>query len=116
MRKEEINIKVELDENNVPENIYWEATDSDNKDVVPVKAIMLSVWDHNYGNTLNTNIWTKEMPLDEMKLFFYQTLLTMGDSFLRAAGNQPLETAVIEDLRDYCLHFADKMELNIRRS
>jgi gliding motility-associated protein GldC len=47
------------------------------------------------------------MPVDEMKQFFYETLMTMGDSFLRATG----ETNIVEDLRDYCAHFADKMDL-----
>jgi gliding motility-associated protein GldC len=47
------------------------------------------------------------MPVDEMKRFFYETLQTMGDSFLRATG----EKNIVEDLRDYCAHFADKMEI-----
>jgi gliding motility-associated protein GldC len=47
------------------------------------------------------------MAVDEMKRFFYETLQTMGDSFLRATG----ETNIVEDLRDYCAHFADKMEI-----
>jgi gliding motility-associated protein GldC len=47
------------------------------------------------------------MPVDEMKRFFFETLQTMGDSFLRATG----ETNIVEDLRDYCAHFAEKMEL-----
>jgi len=29
----------------------------------------------------------------------------MGDSFLKATG----EKLIVEDLRDYCAHFADKM-------
>jgi gliding motility-associated protein GldC len=45
------------------------------------------------------------MPVDEMKRFFYETLQTMGDSFLKATN----ETLIVEDLRDYCAHFADKM-------
>jgi hypothetical protein len=42
-----------------------------------------------------------------MKRFFHETLLTLGDSFLKATG----ETNIIEDLRDYCAHFAEKMEI-----
>ena len=44
---------------------------------------------------------------EEMKQFFHQTLLTMADSFERATG----ETLICEDLRDYCYHFADKMNV-----
>jgi len=107
MKTAEIKVTVELDDNNVPENILWESTDSDNKEAVPVRSMMLALWDHNYKNALRIDLWTKDMSVDEMKIFFFQTLMTMGDSFLRATG----EKNIIEDLRDYCDHFADKMQI-----
>ena len=96
---------------NVPENILWESTDSENKDQVAAKSMMLALWDHNYKNAMRIDLWTKDMPVDEMKRFFYETLQTMGDSFLRATG----EKNIVEDLRDYCAHFADKMGINTQR-
>ncbi|MGZ3756798.1 MAG: gliding motility protein GldC [Mucilaginibacter sp.] len=108
MKRAEIKLTIDLDDNNVPENIMWESTDAENKEALPVKSIMLALWDQNYRNALRIDLWTKDMPVDEMKLFFYQTLMTMGDSFLRATG----EENIVEDLRDYCAHFADKMELS----
>ena len=54
---------------------------------------------------MRIDLWEKEMTIDEMKQFFHQTLLTMADSFERATG----EKNITEDLRDYCLHFSDKM-------
>lgn len=110
MKKAEIKITVELDEKNVPENILWESTDSENKDQMVAKSMMLALWDHNYKNSMRIDLWTKDMPVDEMKRFFYETLQTMGDSFLRATG----EKNIIEDLRDYCAHFADKMGINTK--
>ena len=107
MKRAEIKLIVDLDDNNVPENITWESTDSENKDAVPVKSFMLALWDHNYKNTMRIDLWTKDMPVDEMKKFFFETLQTMGDSFLRATG----EKNIVEDLRDYCAHFAEKMEI-----
>jgi len=107
MKTAEIKLTIDLDDNNVPERILWESTDSENKEALPVKSIMLALWDQNYNNALRIDLWTKDMPVDEMKTFFYQTLMTMGDSFLRATG----EENIVEDLRDYCAHFADKMEL-----
>ena len=107
MKKAEIKLTIELDDNNVPENITWESTDGGNKEALPVKSIMLALWDHNYKNTLRIDLWTKDMDTNEMKRFFYETLQTMGDSFLRATG----EKNIVEDLRDYCAHFADKMEI-----
>ncbi|MGZ3945459.1 MAG: gliding motility protein GldC [Mucilaginibacter sp.] len=108
MKKAEIKLTIDLDDNNVPESILWESTDAKTQEALPVKSLMLALWDHNYKNTLRIDLWTKDMPIDEMKLFFYETLQTKGDSFLRATG----ETNIVEDLRDYCAHFADKMEIS----
>lgn len=107
MKRAEIKLIVDLDDNNVPQNITWESTDSQNKEAMPVKSFMLALWDHNYKNTMRIDLWTNDMPVDEMKRFFFETLQTMGDSFLRATG----EKNIVEDLRDYCAHFADKMEI-----
>lgn len=111
MRSAEIKLTVELDEGNNPENILWESSDAENTDQVPAKAMFLSVWDHNYKNTLKVDLWTKDMPVDEMKRFFYETLQTMGDSFLKATN----ETLIVEDLRDFCAHFAEKMGVDMRK-
>ena len=107
MKKAEIKLTIDMDENNVPDSITWESTDSQTKEALPVKSMMLALWDHNYKNTLRIDLWTKDMPVDDMKRFFYETLQTMGDTFLRATG----EKNIVEDLRDYCAHFADKMDL-----
>jgi len=107
MKKAEIKITVELDDNNVPEILTWESTDAETQEKLAAKAMILSLWDHNYKNALRIDLWTKDMPVDEMKRFFYETLQTMADSFLRATG----ETNIVEDLRDYCAHFAEKMEI-----
>ncbi len=110
MKTAEINIKVALDENNLPETINWKSTDGEKKEEVACKAMILALWDHQYNNTLRLDLWTKDMPVDEMKRFFYETLMTMGDSFLKATG----EKNIVEDLRDYCAHFAEKMELKVQ--
>ena len=107
MKTAEIKLTINLDDNNVPQNIMWESTDSQTKEALPVKSMMLALWDHNYRNTLRIDLWTQDMTVDEMKRFFYETLQTIGDSFLRATG----EKNIVEDLRDYCAHFAEKMEI-----
>ncbi len=110
MKTAEINIKVVLDNDKLPDSITWKSTDGENKEEVACKTMMLAMWDHQYKNTLRLDLWTKDMPVDELKRFFYETLMTMGDSFLKATG----ETNIVEDLRDYCAHFAEKMELNVQ--
>ena len=108
MKTAEIKITVSLDDKNLPESILWYSSDSENTQELPCKSMILALWDQQYQNSLRLDLWTKDMPVDEMKRFFYETLMTMSDSFLKATG----EKNIVEDLRDYCAHFAEKMELN----
>ena len=104
--KSKIIIDVSLDENKVPEKLHWSAKDGGVENQ-QAKAMLLSVWDAKAKESMRIDLWTKDMPLDEMKIFFHQTLLTMADTFEKATG----ETNITEDLRDYCQHFAEKMEI-----
>jgi gliding motility-associated protein GldC len=116
MKKAEIKLTIELDDNNVPDSIVWESTDGESQEALPAKALFLALWDHHYKNSLRIDLWTKDMPLDEMKRFFYETLQTLGDTFIRASGDDELAKAVIGDLRDYCDHFAEKMEVTQKQN
>jgi gliding motility-associated protein GldC len=102
----ELILRVNLDENNVPLDMKWKATDL-NKDFEPVKAFILSLWDEKEQNALRIDLWSKNQTVDEMKIFFHQTLLTMADTFERATGEKKMS----DDLRDYCYHFAEKMKI-----
>ncbi len=104
--KSKIELNVELDENRVPERLKWSAQDGgiNNEEA---KAIMLSVWDSNAQETLKIDLWTKDMPVDEMKQFFHQTLVTMSDTFLRATQDEKMTAT----MRDFCDYFAEKLEL-----
>lgn len=104
--KSEVQFNIELDENKIPEKIFWTASDG-GIDKEEAKALFISVWDPKSKQTLKMDLWTKEMPLDEMKHFFYQTLLSMGDTFKRATDDEKM-TASIRDFADY---FAEKLEL-----
>lgn len=101
-----IELKVELDENRVPEKLKWSAEDGgvNNEEA---KAIMLSVWDSVAQETLKIDLWTKDMPVDEMKKFFHQTLVTMSDAYLRATQDEKMTAT----MKDFCDYFAEKLEL-----
>jgi gliding motility-associated protein GldC len=102
----EIKVQVGMDENKLPIEIRWDAQDGDMKNQVS-KAMFLAMWDGEEKNTMKIDLWTKEMSIEEMKQFFHQTLLSMADTFERATN----ETNISEDLRDYCYHFAEKMDV-----
>ena len=102
----EIKFLIDLDENRVPEKLQWTAEDG-GVNQQEAKAIMLSIWDSKAQETLRIDLWTKDMPVDEMKKFFHQTLVAMSDTFQRATYDQQMT----DTMKDFCDYFAEKMEL-----
>ena len=88
-KKSKIEILVELDENKIPETIHWSASDAGIKNS-ETKATFLSVWDSNRKESLRIDLWTKDMPLDEMKIFFYQILTSMSSTFKRSTQDEKM--------------------------
>lgn len=102
----EIKLSIELDENRVPEKLSFTAKDGgvENQDS---KAMMLSVWDANKQESLRIDLWTKDMPVDQMKLFFHQTLVSMSESYQRATQDDKMALT----MKDFCDYFAEKLDL-----
>ncbi|MDP4989069.1 MAG: gliding motility protein GldC, partial [Polaribacter sp.] len=67
----------------------------------------ISVWDHKQKDTLRMDLWTKDMPIDEMKQFYYQTLVSMADTYERATNDLKMSAT----MRDFCEYFAEKLDL-----
>ncbi|MFT6815063.1 MAG: gliding motility-associated protein GldC [Sphingobacteriales bacterium] len=107
MAKKDISIKVELDSNNIPETIVWDATDSNSGKPMIAKAIILALWDHQMANSMRIDLWTKEMPVDEMKQFYFETFMTMADSFERATGDKK----GTEFIKEFATNFSDVIGL-----
>jgi len=104
VHKSEIKIKVGLDENRVPEQMFWSADDG-NIDNMEAKATLLSVWDSAQKETFRVNLWTKDMPVNEMKQFFHQTLVSMADTYETATGDEKMTAT----MRDFCAYFLENM-------
>lgn len=102
----EIKIQVEVDENRIPEKLVWAAQEGGVKNE-ETKAIFLSVWDHKKQETLRIDLWTKDMPVDEMKVFFHQTLVGMRNTFEKATQDEKMSAT----MQDFCDYFAEKLEL-----
>ena len=101
-----IELNVELDENRVPEKLSWTAEDGGISNA-QAKAMMLSVWDDKAKEMLRIDLWTKDMPIDDMKIFFHQTLVAMANTFQRATQDEKMTAT----MKDFCDYFADKLEL-----
>jgi gliding motility-associated protein GldC len=88
MRKTNINFTVELDANNVPEKILWDATDKPDAGQSETKAISVALWDHTLKNTLRIDLWAKDMPVPEMKRFYIDCIGGLAQSALSATGDE----------------------------
>jgi gliding motility-associated protein GldC len=102
----DITITVGLDENRIPEEISWTAKDGGIENAKS-KSVMISVWDHDQKDTLRMDLWTKDMPVDEMKQFYHQTLVAMADTFERSTNDDKMSAT----MRDFCDYFAEKLDL-----
>lgn len=94
MRKTEINFKITLDQNNIPENIQWDATDKPQASLSDTKSISVALWDHVQKNTLRIDLWTKDMPVTEMKRFYIDCIGGFAQSVLQATGDEHMASEI----------------------
>jgi len=104
--KKEIIIRVGLDENAIPESISWLAPGASNGEE-KADAFMLSIFSGNEKTTLGIDLWTKEMLVGDMNIFFYQSLKKMADVLDRAT--QDKEAAQM--MRDFSRNFGRQVKL-----
>lgn len=105
MKTSEINLTIELDDKNVPEKISWIATDGETGKHES-SAMLLAMWDHKLKSGMSIDLWTKDMTIPEMNIFFYQTFLTLSDTFFRATQNKELS----EGMKKFANDFFDKVK------
>lgn len=105
-----IRFSIELDEKNVPVNIEWKASDSENNESKKAKSISINLWDPKEKNTLSISIWTPEMLIDEMNTHFLQSLLFIAENYVRATKN----AYVLEDMKKFCNELAKKIVANTK--
>ncbi len=105
MIQSKITIDITRDDNKMVEKINWNATDSQLEEVQKAKAMMLSFWDNADKTALRIDLWTKDMMVDEMTDFFYQTMITMGDTYSRATRYQELSNDMKTFAKDWMKKF-----------
>ena len=106
MQESTININIALGDDRVPEQITWNATGSTADTDQPAKAMMLSFWDSRDKSALRVDLWTKDMMVDEMGDFFYQTFKMMADTFDRATHQEEL----VADMKTFAENFRVKFQ------
>ena len=108
MKKTQITIDVELDENHVPEKMMWHAQDG-GIEKEETKATMISVLDDKKMEALRIDLWTKEMPVDQMKMFLHQILISMSHTYQRATGEEDVAAWMEEMAEEFAQRSAIKM-------
>lgn len=105
-RKTAITLEVTLDENQTPENMHWSAPDGGVKHQ-PTEAFFLSTWNKENQESARIDLWTKEMPVDQMQVFVHQTLVGIRESYLRATE----DAQMAEAMQQFCDFFAEERKL-----
>ena len=104
--KKTLKFEVELDENHLPLNMKMDASDGvgseDN-----IKALMISAWAAKTKETLRIDLWTKDMPVNDMFIMYHQTMMGMANTLEKATGHDKLARA----LKDYCEFFAEQTKI-----
>jgi gliding motility-associated protein GldC len=106
-RTAEIRLTVDLDADNVATRIEWQATEASSVGATTCQSMMLSLWDREKKTAAAIDLWTRDMSIDDMNLFFYQVLHKMADTYLRATKNAP----VAESIHEFGNKFGDTFGL-----
>lgn len=106
MKTSEINLTVQLDSNNIPENITWNASDKPEDSPEDTRAFTLAIWDHQLVNTMRMDLWTKDMTVDEMKRFYVDSIGGMAQSLQEATGDE----FMAGEMRDLCSKLVKHIE------
>ena len=110
MTKSEIRFSIALDDNKVPEAISWSATDA-GPDIHFAKAINIALWDREQVGTMKIDLWTKDMPIDEMKRFCVDNIGSMAENIVTATNDKEMADkmrALCKELSEYL----DRQEQN----
>jgi len=81
-------------------------TDKRHSNAQKAKAMMISVLDGAEKAALRIDLWTKDMMVDEMADFFFQTLMTMADTYGRATKY----TEQVEEMKTFARQFYEKFK------
>lgn len=90
--------------NDAVTDIAWEADDAPEPGVQHANAMLLALWDPDKRNALRIDLWTEKMTVEDMNDFFFQTLLTLADTYVSATGDK----ALMGEIKLFARDFAEK--------
>ncbi len=112
MKHSEIRFSIELDDKNIPEKIFWNATDTPESSLKEAKGLAVSVWDHKVKETLRIDLWTKDLPVDEMKRMAIDTIGGLATTIKQATGDEFMATEMDKLCELLVMHLKNEMSKN----
>jgi len=108
VKTSEIVIQVGLNEEQVPVDIKWRSDDNpDFSELQDSKAMILALFDRQNKETLRIDLWTKDMQIEEMDRFFFQSLKAMADTYYKATQNSKLAS----EMQRFVHFFGEQTEI-----
>jgi len=96
MKKSDIKFSIELDDNNIPQKIYWPASDNpDGLTPLETRAITISTWDHMQRGTMKIDLWNKDMEVPDMKRFIIDSIGGLGECVKSATNDGYMHSEII---------------------
>ena len=106
-RNASINFSITLDEDRMPSQILWDATDAETPGTKKCEAILISLWDSKVKNTLGIDLWTKSMLIEDMNIFVYQSLKKLAETYAGATNDREIADLI----NDCASQVAQKLNL-----
>lgn len=108
MNKEaKIEFNITLNENNLPIEIKWDATDAEADANKLAEAILVSIWDSKEKSTLSIDLWTDKMLINDMGYHYFQTFMKMADTYESSSNN----AEAAEMIRKFAKEFGEKIKI-----
>ncbi len=103
----EVLLKVNLDTENIPEEIFWKTSNNPEQDWIKAKAFLLSIFEADSKDTLKLDIWCKDFQMDEMDRFMYHSLKALCETYAKATNN----TELANQYMNFVTYFGEKTEI-----
>ncbi len=100
-------IEIELDEKNYPDSIKWKSDNNENSEFIESKSFFLSLFDKKTKDTMELDLWTKDMQMIEMDRYVFQSLSSLADMYYRATKNKELAN----DMQKFAMFFGEQTQI-----
>jgi gliding motility-associated protein GldC len=107
-KKDFIKLEITLGENKIPESIDWTASgNQDGRKKEEAKAFFLALFDRESRDTMQMDLWTREMQVIEMDRFVFQTLGALSDLYFRSTKNVELAN----EMKKFMQYFGQQTQI-----